>query len=131
MPKSAKICEIDGARRNNPRVRLHIPAMVQFASGPIPCQLDDISQRGARISRIEPAERASRAGTICVLQVTGIEAFGKVVWSTKTRCGLLFDERMPLHDVVAVRHFNEQKAEAEAVQRSRMGRTVLRVLRSM
>jgi PilZ domain len=106
-------------RRSDPRVRLGVPAKVQFLSGLKSCSLDNLSQRGARIVL---AERAPPIGTSGLLQVCKIEAFGEVIWSRGMECGLRFDDKLALKQVVTVRHFSDQQVEIEAAGRRTMVR---------
>jgi hypothetical protein len=106
-------------RRSDARVRLGIPAKVQFLSGLISCRLDNLSQRGARIML---AERAPAIGARGLLTVCGVEAFGEVIWFRGMACGLRFEERLPLQQVVSVRHFSDQWTEVEAPGRRPMVR---------
>jgi hypothetical protein len=106
-------------RRSDPRVRLGVPAKVQFLSGLKSCRLDNLSQRGARIML---AERAPPIGASGLLQVCKIEAFGEVIWSRGMECGLRFDDKLPLKEVVTVRHFSDQQIEIEAAGRRTMVR---------
>lgn len=88
-------------RRGDSRVRLRIPARLILLTETQPCVLEDLSASGAALI----AEgRPPAIGTAAVLQCQGIEAFGTVRWSRHGRCGLLFEERLPLEDVVAMRH---------------------------
>jgi hypothetical protein len=106
-------------RRSDPRVRLGVPAKVQFLSGLKSCRLDNLSQRGARIML---AEKAPAVGASGLLKVCRIEAFGEVIWSRGTACGLRFDDKLPLKEVVNVRHFGDQLVEIEAAGRRTMVR---------
>ncbi len=106
-------------RRSDPRVRLDVPAKVLFLSGLKACRLDNLSQRGARILL---AERPPPTGASGLLKVCRIEAFAEVIWSRGMECGLRFDDRLALEDVVIVRHFSDQQVEIEAAGRRTMVR---------
>ena len=100
-------------------MRLGVPAKVQFLSGLKSCRLDNLSQSGARILL---AERAPPVGASGLLKVCATEAFGQVIWSRGMECGMQFDERLPLNEVVNVRHFSDQQVEIEAANRRTMVR---------
>lgn len=114
-------------RRSDPRVRLGVPAKVQLLSGLKPCRLDNLSLRGARIAL---AVRAPPVGGRGLLLVCGIEAFAEVIWSQGMECGLRFDDKLLLKDVVSVRHFNDQQIEIEAAGRRTMVRNFVQGRRS-
>jgi len=109
-------------RRNDARVRLGVPAKIQLLSGLTSCRLDNLSQRGARIMLAEVAPAVGARG---LLIVCGIEAFGEVIWFRGMACGLRFDQRLPLEQVVAVRHFSDQWTGNEAPGRRPMVRSSL------
>jgi hypothetical protein len=106
-------------RRAMPRVRLYIPAQVMLLNGMQNCLLDDLSQTGARVTL---AGRMPQPGSGVVLKAKGLDVFGTVVWSEGARFGILFDEPLPLHDVVNVRHFADAWTEHEAAQARRNAR---------
>jgi hypothetical protein len=106
-------------RRSDSRVRLGVPAKIQLLSGLKSCRLDNLSQRGARILL---AERAPPVGASGLLQVCGLEAFGEVMWAREMECGMRFDDKLLLSQVVTVRHFSDQLVELEAADRRTMVR---------
>ncbi|MEI6642620.1 MAG: PilZ domain-containing protein [Novosphingobium sp.] len=112
-------------RRAMPRVRLCIPAQVLLLQGLQNCQLDDLSQTGASVTL---AARMPEPGAGVVLKAKGLDIFGTVVWSEGARFGIAFEEPLPLHDVVNVRHFADSWAEHEAARQRRLvrGRARLR-----
>ena len=83
------------------------------------CLLDDLSQTGARVTL---AGRIPQPGSGVVLKAKGLDVFGTVVWAEGARFGILFDERLPLHDVVNVRHLADAWVEHEAGQARRNAR---------
>jgi hypothetical protein len=109
-------------RRANPRVRLYIPATVLLLQGKQNCLLDDLSQAGARVTL---AGRLPGVGAGVVLCATGLDVFGTVIWSQGTRFGIQFEEALPLHDVVNVRHHADARASQEAANTRRHGRSPL------
>ncbi|CAH0495860.1 PilZ domain-containing protein [Novosphingobium sp. CECT 9465] len=89
-------------RRGEARVRLHVPARLILLTGVQHCMLEDLSVTGAALI---PKDALPVEGTAGILQCENIEAFGTVQWSRYGRCGLLFDERLPLASVISLRHF--------------------------
>ncbi|WP_292931468.1 PilZ domain-containing protein [Novosphingobium sp. PASSN1] len=102
-----------------PRVRLCIPAKVQMLHGLENTLLDDLSQTGARVTL---AGRLPGAGAGVVVKAAGLDVFGNVVWAKGARFGIVFEEPLPLHDVVNVRHLADAYAEHEAEQMRRNAR---------
>lgn len=107
-------------RRAMPRVRLYIPAQVLLLQGLENCLLDDLSQAGARVTI---AARMPREGAGVVLKARGLDVFGSVIWSQGARFGIAFEEPLPLHDVVNVRHFADAYAAHETAVQRRNART--------
>lgn len=89
-------------RRGDPRVRLNIPGRLIMLSGTEECILEDLSVTGAAIV---PQYGLPPAGTSAILKCEHVEAFGVVRWARHGRCGLMFDEKLPLAQVVSLRHF--------------------------
>lgn len=106
-------------RRAMPRVRLYIPAQVLLLQGLEKCLLDDLSQSGARVTM---AGRVPMPGAGVVLKAKGLDVFGTVVWSQGARFGIAFEEPLPLHDVVNVRHFADGFQQYETAQHRRNAR---------
>lgn len=106
-------------RRAMPRLRLAMPAKVQLMHGMENCVLDDLSQTGARVTL---AGRLPGPGAGVVLKATGLDVFGTVVWSEGSRFGIKFEEPLPLHDVVNVRHIADAYFEHDAAQARRDAR---------
>ncbi|WP_169793756.1 PilZ domain-containing protein [Novosphingobium fuchskuhlense] len=98
-------------RRAMPRVRLYVPAQVELLQGTANCLLDDLSQTGARVTM---AGRMPTPGANLVLRIQGLDAFGTVVWSQSARFGIQFEDVLPLHDVVNLRHFADAYVDHEA-----------------
>lgn len=90
-------------RRQDARVRLRLEVTLVMLDRTVLCLLDDISRTGARLTMQSPPPRDSSA----VLKVHGVEPFCTVVWSAFGRCGLQFDERLTLEQVVALRDFDD------------------------
>ena len=92
-------------RRAYQRLRLGMPAELILTSGRYHCQLDDLSTRGAKVTVQAPP----RALASAFLRWPGGEAFGLIVWSVGSRCGLQFDEALTPDAVFAARRAQENK----------------------
>lgn len=88
-------------RRADARVRLHIPARLVLLTGTQQCFLEDLSITGAAII---PQDGLPAPGVSAILQCEHIEAFGEVRWARHGRCGLMFDEKLPIAQVITLRH---------------------------
>lgn len=97
-------------RRGDARVRLHLPARLILLTGTQHCMLEDLSVTGAAII---PEEDLPLVGGSAILQCEHIEAFGQVRWARYGRCGLMFEEKLPLAQVVSLRHFADNFAATE------------------
>lgn len=99
-PLTSQRSAVPPGRRANARVRLHIPARLILLTATQHCILEDLSVTGAAII---PQESLPPVGTSAILQCEGIEAFGNIQWSRYGRCGIMFDEQLPLACVIALR----------------------------
>lgn len=104
---------IPPGRRSDARVRLHLPARLILLTGTQHCILEDLSVTGAAII---PQEALPAIGASAILQCEHVEAFGQVRWARYGRCGLMFEEKLPLAQVVSLRHLADHY---EAAQRER------------
>ena len=107
-------------RRAEARVRLHIPARLILLTGVQQCMLEDLSVTGAALI---PQDALPQVGVSGILQCENLEAFGTIQWSRYGRCGVMFDERLPLANVIALRHFAdayEQNERANFRERARV-----------
>jgi hypothetical protein len=77
------------------RLSLGVRGELQLTRGTQTCTVDDISSTGARISMAPPPPRGAPA----VLRVAGNLVFGTVVWARPDRCGLRFDQPLPLKEM--------------------------------
>ena len=82
-------------------MRLNLQVSLVMLDRTVMCLLDDISRTGARLTLKDPPQR----GCACVLKAHSIEPFCTVVWSAFGRCGLQFDERLALEQVIGLRHY--------------------------
>ena len=93
-------------RRVLPRAQVVLRAIVNSLGGCCHIRLIEVSQSGARL---EGADLPS-VGKDVILQLDGVETFGRVVWATDGRCGIEFDEEVPGKDLVALRHHADSSA---------------------
>ncbi|OYX96092.1 MAG: hypothetical protein B7Y74_02370 [Novosphingobium sp. 35-62-5] len=113
-------------RRADARVRLHLPARLVLLSGTQQCFLEDISVTGAAII---PQDGLPDAGVSGILMCEHVEAFGMIRWARHGQCGLMFDEKLPLAQVVSLRHIadsfetNERERNMERARAWVQGRS--------
>lgn len=107
---AAQRIAIPPGRRESARVRLHIPARLILLTGVQQCMLEDLSVSGAAVI---PQDSLPAVGASGILQCSGVEVFGTVQWSRYGRCGIMFDERLPLASVVSLRHVADAFADTE------------------
>lgn len=92
-------------RRANSRVKLNIPARLILLTGVQQCLLTDLSVSGAGFY---PENPQPPAGTSGLLQCGEITVLGEVIWVQGGRSGILFEEPLPVSQVVALRHFADR-----------------------
>lgn len=113
-------------RRADARVRLHIPARLILLTGTQQCFLEDLSVTGAALI---PQDKLPAEGASAILQCEHVEAFGMVRWARHGRVGLMFDEKLPLAQVVSLRHIadsfeaNERERNMERARAWVQGRS--------
>lgn len=106
-------------RRGDARVRLHLPARLILLIGTQHCILEDLSVTGAAII---PEDGLPTVGTSAILQCEHIEAFGQIRWARYGRCGLMFEEKLPLAQVISLRRYadnfeaNERERQKQRAQ---------------
>jgi hypothetical protein len=100
-------------RRGEARVRLHLPARIILLTGTERCILEDLSVTGAAVI---PEGPLPQPGACAILQCEGVEAFGQVRWSRFGRCGVMFEDKLPLEQVVWLRHHAD---DFEVTERAR------------
>ncbi|MCX7285083.1 MAG: PilZ domain-containing protein [Novosphingobium sp.] len=88
-------------RRSDARVRLHLPARLVMLAGTQQCILEDLSVTGAAII---PQGALPQPGASAIMICEHLEAFGLIRWARHGRCGFMFDEKIPLAQVVTLRH---------------------------
>jgi len=100
-------------------VRLALPGKVILVTGHEPCMLDDLSLTGASVTMVRDPPPV---GADAVLMVSGVEAFGTVVWRHGTHFGLQFDVAVTNEDVVRLRTIHDQFTVIEVERQRRNAR---------
>jgi PilZ domain len=90
-------------RREVSRAGLYVPAGFRLPEGKFDCLLEDVSQTGAKISLPFAASQRSFA----ILTCGPLDAFCTVIWTAHNKCGLNFDELVPLEIVLELRSYAE------------------------
>ena len=101
---------IPQGRRSDARVRLHLPARLILLTSVQACILEDLSATGAALI---PEEGLPPVGASAILQCEHFEAFGVIRWARYGRCGVMFEEKLPLSQVIALRHFSDNYEQTE------------------
>ncbi len=78
--------------------------------GLVNCQLDDLSQAGARVTI---AAKLPRIGAGVVLRTNRLDVFGTVIWAQRACFGIAFEEPLLLRDVINERHAAETRSGQE------------------
>ncbi|MFM6830543.1 MAG: PilZ domain-containing protein [Novosphingobium sp.] len=97
-------------RRAESRVRLHVPARLILLTGVEACMLEDLSVTGAALI---PQDALPAVGASGILQCENLEVFGVIRWARYGRCGMLFEERLPLANVISMRHIADAYEQNE------------------
>jgi hypothetical protein len=82
-------------QRSFNRLSLGVRGELELTRGTLACIVEDISRSGARISLQPPPPRGAPA----VLRVAGNVVFSTVTWTRADRCGLRFDQPVPLDEM--------------------------------
>lgn len=83
---------LHAGRRKRSRLRVRLPARLVTRCDTQSVVLCDLSLHGAQVTTKNPLKLGSEA----VLEWSGFEAFGEVVWCSGDRCGLsFFDDITP------------------------------------
>jgi PilZ domain len=99
-------------RRGDARLRTRVPGELQLVDRNCRCLLDNISNRGARVTLENPPPAGVRAIFLC----GGIDVFGHVVWSQRGQCGLLFADQLSDSQVVQMRDYSDGFASEERIR---------------
>jgi len=95
-----------GGKRSAPRAGVPIPVIVRTLTTTSSAALVDVSETGARIS----GSALPRSGEEVDLSFGTLRVFGTIAWAERGECGVAFDDRLRLVDVVRLR----QQAGAQA-----------------
>ena len=88
-------------RRMVQRHTVDCPAKLKMLGGDREGRLSDLSEAGARFDTAHPPKE----GASGLLSWGQHEFFGKVVWSSETSCGMVFERPIPyavVHDTVEI-----------------------------
>lgn len=94
---------IERGRREQSRLRVRLACRLITRAGDNALALVDLSRTGARVQTGAIAPPQGDA----VLQWSGMEAFGTVVWARGGFCGLQFEEPIPANWLAVSRQSNE------------------------
>jgi hypothetical protein len=93
-------------RRAAARARIALPATLETIGGIQPATLINLSVMGAMV---EVANVPSVGGD-AILRSGNIDALAVVIWAGGGRCGIQFDEPIPVEEVQRQRHAGEHAA---------------------
>lgn len=88
-----------GGKRSAMRAAVPLPAMIKTLTGTQSVALVDISETGASLQ----GSNLPQAGEDVDLTVGALSTFGRVAWSKRSKCGIEFDERLTLLELVRLR----------------------------
>ena len=91
-------------RRSEPRAYVVLPASAEALSGRRQVRLLDVSRSGARLEGDDLPE----AGKDIILKCGAIDTLGTIVWTASGRCGVRFDEAIPLRYLPVLRALAEK-----------------------
>lgn len=100
--------------RNANRLRLGVSAALILPHGSLPCLIDDIALRGARL-RIE---RKLAKGETALLSFHELRVYGTVVWWKQGECGLRFDQPLDLEDMQGMLWITQNRALYDRICRT-------------
>ena len=99
-------------RRTNQRARLQLAAMLEGTTRAYRVLLRNLSATGAMLE----GEELPPPGRMVALKRPDLDAFGTVVWTENGRCGLHFDERLDLEQVISLARAAPERPEAEPMR---------------
>jgi hypothetical protein len=88
-----------GGKRCGIRSAVPLPVIIRTLTDTQSAALVDISESGASVQ----GSNLPHAGEDVELSVGAISTFGRVAWSKRSKCGIEFDERLTLLDLVRLR----------------------------
>jgi hypothetical protein len=90
-------------RRCEARLRVRLAARVVALSGIQSVQVNDLSRSGAGITLAEPLT----IGKTVLLQWRSLDHFATVVWTNGERCGVRFEEPIPMEILLEARRMTD------------------------
>jgi hypothetical protein len=90
-------------RRCEARLRVRLAARLVALSGIQTVQLNDLSRNGAGITLAEPL----KVGKTVLLQWRSLDHFATVVWTKDDRCGVQFEEPIPVEILLEARRLTD------------------------
>jgi hypothetical protein len=90
-------------RRCEARLRVRLVARLVALSGIQTVQLNDLSRNGAGITLAEPL----KVGKTVLLQWRSLDHFATVIWTNQDRCGVQFEEPIPVEILLEARHLTD------------------------
>lgn len=94
-------------KRSTGRLASGIDALLVLPGKSIPCVLENISRRGAKLQMDTPPQ----LGASIILRVDRIDAFGTVSWVRGLRCGIVFEEPIAVSLLERIRWATEHLAD--------------------
>jgi hypothetical protein len=88
-----------GGKRSAMRTAVPLPVIIRTLTDTQSAALVDISESGASVQ----GSKLPEPGEEVELSVGALSAFGRVAWSRRSKCGIEFDERLTLLDLVRLR----------------------------
>jgi hypothetical protein len=88
--------ESDENKRGSPRTNLLLAATLEAGRSSAPVRVRNLSERGALVE----GDCLPSSGTAIVLKRGDLEVSGRVAWSAGNRCGLQFDDSVPVRNWV-------------------------------
>ena len=93
-------------RRTASRARIALPASIEAITGRTSVDLLNLSCTGAMVA----APGLPGVGHDVILRCGTINPIGVVIWSGNGRCGVHFDEPLPVTEVIALRRAGDATA---------------------
>lgn len=105
-------------RRNGPRAKVDTLAVLELPFGKRSCKMEDLSERGARLS----LENPPMPGTTAILRWNDLDIYCHVMWVKPDCCGLAFDQAIPREMVFSElpQDYSDGESEAPAVTPRRL-----------
>ncbi len=91
------------------RIATGMAATLILPGRSVTCRLENISRKGCRIQLTE----LPRLGETVVVRVDRVDAFGAVTWVRGPRCGITFDNPVPVEALERIRWSAEHEKDHE------------------